>query len=101
LTQKRSVLKKSADVVHLDRVRALVEPATALASWMQKALGAEIIETRPGRVIASFPERVLKAELTVRKVNPFRSEKIAYERARKPVPQQVLDDLERWEREHR
>ena len=92
--------KKSGESIQLERVRQSLKPATDFADWLHKKHGANIVSTRPGHVCASFPERDLEVETAIKAINPFESEKIAYERADRPVPPEVITSIEGWNRKH-
>lgn len=88
-----------ARVSDLRTARESRAAATSLASWLAKTTGATILSVRPGHVLASLSEDEA-VEVLVKQVNPYRGEAEAYRRDGKAVPRRVLEDIERWDREH-
>ncbi len=100
MTRKKRRSRKGATVVaDLVAVRASLEAPTHLAAYLARQMGAEVISERPGRIVSALADGTL-VQVTIREVNVFRSEAEAYRRIGEPVPERVLRDIERWDREH-
>lgn len=90
----------SASISDLNCIRDDLQTPTYVMAHIAYAAGAQVISIRPGgiefRRSASDPH----FQMVIRQENIFALEALAYRRANLPVPQQVLDDLVRWNREH-
>ena len=86
-------------VIDLERRREQLVLPTLLAAVLARGVGATVQTMRPGRIEGQFSSDV-GFSVTVRRVNIFRREKETYEALDLPVPNHVLQDIERWEREN-
>jgi hypothetical protein len=85
-------------VVDLSIVREEACVLTDIAAFLAEQAGADVRVVRPGLIEAVLPGAVV--EVRVRMANVFKWEADAYRLAGLPVPAYVLEDIERWEREH-
>ena len=85
-------------VVDLSVVREEACVLTDFATFLAERAGADVRVVRPGLIQASLPGGIV--EIRVRMANVFAWEADAYRLAGLPVPAHVLEDIERWEREH-
>jgi hypothetical protein len=79
--------------------RAAREIPTRFMAWLAEHTGAEVFSERPGHVVAILPnEDVVEASVT--QENVFCAQAEAYRRNGIPVPESVIENIERWDREH-
>jgi len=87
------------EVIDLATVREKLEKPTQLAVELAELAGGTVIAVRPGQI-----EVRLSAEtgvtVTVKRVNIYRNAAKAYIMNGLKVPQSVLENMERWEREN-
>ncbi len=86
-------------VIDLERRREQLALPTLLAATLARGVGATVQSMRPGRVEGRLSSDV-GFSVTVRRVNVFLREKETYEALGLPIPERVLRDIERWEREN-
>ena len=88
-----------ANVIDLAAIRDHLRVPTLVAALLAQKAGASVRALRPGRVEADLPGSV-GVEIRVWQVNIYHDEAKAYRLQGMPVPDRVLQDAERWDREH-
>jgi len=86
--------------IQLENVRETLRIPTEVAADLARRAGARVCRVRIGRVEIIVPGSSIRIQIGVRPKNVFAKEAMAYRLAGLPVPAQVLQDMERWEREH-
>jgi hypothetical protein len=91
-----------SNIVDSDAERRGLAAPTLMAAFGAGRAGAIVESASPGRVLVSLPhpEERRCVSIRVTRENPFASEVRCYELVGQPVPQDVIENMERWEREH-
>ncbi|MFA5130641.1 MAG: hypothetical protein WC477_07085 [Patescibacteria group bacterium] len=86
-------------VTDLSIVRETLRIPTRVAAMLARKTGAELCLIRPGCIEAILARSSMNICIKVRPVNIYLDEAMAYRLAQLPVPDSVLEDSARWERE--
>ncbi|MDQ7814178.1 MAG: hypothetical protein RDU25_00005 [Patescibacteria group bacterium] len=98
MAEKSDSSEPSAIVFDLSQIREDVGRPTRLMSWLVRHSGRRVLSQRPGRVEAGAGQARHTIRVTL--ANPFEREAVLFHEAGEPVPQHVLEDIKRWQREH-
>lgn len=92
-------MEPSTNVISLDDARDARAIPTRFMAWLAEQTGAEVFSERPGHVVAILPNDDV-VEVGVSQVNVFLGQAEAYRRNGIPVPESVIENIARWDREH-
>ncbi len=99
MKQREESQESDATVISIADARDARAIPTRFMAWLAKQTGAEVFSERPGHVVAILPNEDV-VEVSVTQVNVFRAQADAYRRNDIPVPESVIENIERWDREH-
>lgn len=92
-------MEPSTNVISLADARDARAIPTRFLAWLAKQTGAEVFSERPGHVVAILPNDDV-VEVSVSQENVFRAQEKAYLLNDMPVPDSVIENIARWDREH-